>query len=576
MLTDNLGRLLGLEGCLSGNRPAGAQAPGGERGPCAALARDASRCRSSTARATFINSAVGEIQDQLRARLDARRRREARRAGAAARAARAPAGQAPRASRRRAGARRRAARLRRSSRATCSRSTSSTGSASTATPRLDDPDFVSTLVFDPSRGATTPKARFAYLFPSPRSAVIQVRLKPGLSDAERRARDRARARARWRCRSWRLHNAGGYTVTGVPVLAEDLADALAGSLLRLLVVGRGRHGARARARLPQPAAARCRSAVALGAVARHLRADGAGRRAADDGLDRRAAGAARAGRRLRDPVPGARARPAGAPPRGARAGRRSRTAALATAAGFLVLLLSPVPMVRGFGLLLVAGIGVALRRSRSRACTAALAARRAPRAGAARRAARSRAPQRGARGSCAAGSGAPARPAARRVRRPGRVLAAGARAGGRRLGRRHADRGRVRPARARAAGPAGRARPRHAAARDRRGRRGRRRRRGPRRHRPGGRGLDAPLPAARAARQRATRPSNGCGRAPLCPALSLPDLFRGDAARHAARASTRCWPPCRPTSRRRSSRATGARRTWPSACGSRRSTSSRR
>ena len=32
-------------------------------------------------------------------------------------------------------------------------------------PRLDDPDFVSTLVFDPGRGATTPKARFAYLFP---------------------------------------------------------------------------------------------------------------------------------------------------------------------------------------------------------------------------------------------------------------------------------------------------------------------------------------------------------------------------------------------------------------------------
>src|SRR5262249_46787390 len=35
------------------------------------------------------------------------------------------------------------------------------------------------------------------------------------------------------------------------------------------------------------------------------------------------------------------------------------TAALATGTGFLVLLLSPVPMVRGFGLLLVAGIAVA-------------------------------------------------------------------------------------------------------------------------------------------------------------------------------------------------------------------------
>ena len=40
------------------------------------------------------------------------------------------------------------------------------------------------------------------------------------------------------------------------------------------------------------------------------------------------------------------------------------TAALATATGFLVLLLSPVPMVRGFGLLLVAGIAVALACAR--------------------------------------------------------------------------------------------------------------------------------------------------------------------------------------------------------------------
>ena len=35
---------------------------------------------------------------------------------------------------------------------------------------------------------------------------------------------------------WRLRNADGYTVTGVPVLAEDLADALAGATLRLLLI----------------------------------------------------------------------------------------------------------------------------------------------------------------------------------------------------------------------------------------------------------------------------------------------------------------------------------------------------
>ena len=78
-----------------------------------------------------------------------------------------------------AGARRPSSSSTRSSCATCSRSTCKYGLGVDETPRLDDPDFVSTLVFDPARGATTPKARFAYLFPSPESAAIQVRLEAG-------------------------------------------------------------------------------------------------------------------------------------------------------------------------------------------------------------------------------------------------------------------------------------------------------------------------------------------------------------------------------------------------------------
>ena len=38
LLTSNLGRLIGLEGCLSGNKPAGQQAPGGASSPCGKLA----------------------------------------------------------------------------------------------------------------------------------------------------------------------------------------------------------------------------------------------------------------------------------------------------------------------------------------------------------------------------------------------------------------------------------------------------------------------------------------------------------------------------------------------------------
>ena len=41
----------------------------------------------------------------------------------------------------------------------------------TGAPRLNDPDFVYQLVFDPARGARVPKARFAYLFPSADSAL---------------------------------------------------------------------------------------------------------------------------------------------------------------------------------------------------------------------------------------------------------------------------------------------------------------------------------------------------------------------------------------------------------------------
>ena len=215
------------------------------------------------------------------------------------------------------------------------------------TPRLDDPDFVSTLVFDPSRGATTPKARFAYLFPSPESAVIQVRLKPGLSDAER---DRATALVRRAVAmpDWRLRNARGYTVTGVPVLAEDLADALAGSVLRLLVVAVAVMALvlalvfRRRLRLLPLAVALGAVAVTFGLMA----LAGAPLTMASIavlpvllglGVDYAIQVQARAA-----------------------ALATIATAALATAAGFLVLALSPVPMVRGFGLQLVVGIGVAL------------------------------------------------------------------------------------------------------------------------------------------------------------------------------------------------------------------------
>jgi len=357
VLTENLGRLLGLEGCLSGNRPKGGAAPGGERGPCAELART-KPVQVVYGPGTFINSAVGEIQDQLTRQLNVK-------GGEAEKAARAARQIARRQGKPKAEQERLASSAKQLVYAEFVRDLLALnlkyGLGVDETPRLDDPDFVATLVFDPSRGATTPKARFAYLFPSSESAAIQVRLKPGLSDAQRE-RATALVRAAVRMPDFKLRNADGYTVTGVPVLAEDLSDALAGSIARLLLVALVVMAAvlalvfRRRLRLVP-------LAVALGAVALTFGAMalvGAPLTMASIavlpvllglGVDY----AIQYQARISDP-PTAR----GAV-RAARAAVPTiATAALATAAGFLVLLLSPVPMVRGFGVLLVLGVGMAL------------------------------------------------------------------------------------------------------------------------------------------------------------------------------------------------------------------------
>src|SRR4051812_472868 len=58
VLTANLNRLIGLEGCLSGNTPKGATPGGGPRSPCARLTRT-KPVQVVYGPGTFINSAVG-------------------------------------------------------------------------------------------------------------------------------------------------------------------------------------------------------------------------------------------------------------------------------------------------------------------------------------------------------------------------------------------------------------------------------------------------------------------------------------------------------------------------------------
>ena len=221
----------------------------------------------------------------------------------------------------------------------------------TGAPKLNDPDFVYQLVFDPARGARVPKARFAYLFPSADSALISVRLKAGLSDDER-ARAVALVRAAVAMDEWRLDGGGRYVVTGVPVLAGDITDVLAASTLRLLLVAVAVMALvlallfRARPRLLPLGLALCAAAIVFGGLA----ALGLPLTMASIAVLPVLMGLAV------DYCVQFQARAASV--------ASLATAALATCAGFAVLLLSPVPMVRGFGVLLVVGVA---RGARDRA-----------------------------------------------------------------------------------------------------------------------------------------------------------------------------------------------------------------
>ncbi len=422
ILTSNLGRLIGLEGCLSGNKPEGGEAPGGRGGPCDRLA-ETKPVQVVYGPGTFINAAAGEINDQIQAQMRTKAAEAERAARAARRVARAQ-GKGVAEQKQLADSARQLvyAQFVRDLLQVNLRY----GLTLSRLPSVDDPEFVSALVFDASRGATTPKARFAYLFPSAESALIQVRLKPDLSDEARKEAVEL-VRQAVAMPLWKLDGDAGYTVTGAPVVAEDLTDALAGSTVRLLLVGLVLMAVvlalvfRNRPRLLP-------LAVALGAVGITFGA------MALLGLPLTMASIAVLPVLLGLGVDyaiqyQARVREEGSAERAARVAVPTiATAALATGVGFLVLLLSPVPMVRGFGALLVVGIAIAFALALT-AGTAALSLR--PRDGGLARSLRGAGDlvEGAARslGRPFSGPGSRVGEAAVRgaLRRPGRVLAVG-------------------------------------------------------------------------------------------------------------------------------------------------------
>ena len=242
----------------------------------------------------------------------------------------------------------------------------------TALPSIDSPQFIPQIVFDQTRGVNQPKARFAYLFPTANDALIQIRLKSSLSDSQQ-AQAISWIRQAIKMPMFRSAYGGTYTVTGVPVVTNDLASTISGSISRLLIAVLLVMAVtllivfRNRPRLLPLAIALAAAGITFGllavlgasltlasiavlpilvglavdygiqfqARAQEARADADGDGDGDLSAERAVTQAV------------------------GRAAPTIATAALATATGFLVLLLSPVPMVQGFGLLLVAGIAVA-------------------------------------------------------------------------------------------------------------------------------------------------------------------------------------------------------------------------
>ncbi|HLI60364.1 MAG TPA: MMPL family transporter [Solirubrobacteraceae bacterium] len=348
-----------LEACLAGQSvsrsatlqadvpaPAGSHAPyGGPSSPCGALMRH-HPALVVYGPGTFLNRAVAAINGSLRGALAGVRAAGDRAAATAERLARARGlgRQAVLADGAAAREAEEIAQLQALERA-------AGGTGLDALPSITNEAFIRRVVFGP-RGAT-PRSRVRYLFPGADAALIQVRLRASLSAAEQ-----TRA-IRWireavRMPRFRLPAGGSYVVSGVPVVVADLAGQITGAIGVLLIVAVGVMALVLTLLFGRPprllplAVALAATGITFGALALL----GVALTLASVAVLPVLLGlAVDYGVQLQSRADQDGVRPA-LP--------AIATAALATAAGVAVLELSPVPMVRGFGIVLVAGIAVAL------------------------------------------------------------------------------------------------------------------------------------------------------------------------------------------------------------------------
>ncbi|MEA2428771.1 MAG: uncharacterized protein QOF37_2399, partial [Thermoleophilaceae bacterium] len=365
LVPENMRSLIALEGCLAARIPPGAQARAAFNAlprPCHDLEK-LHAVQSVYGPGTFVNTSANEIADGFQTQQAA----ATSRGQAAAKAARQLA-------LKRGYSKKRADKLASDAMNLAQLAFQrevlllATRYGISSIPSAGNQAFVSQLVFDPARGVNQPKARFAYLFPSSGAAVIHIRLKPDLSDQQR---DRALSGIRAAVADKLFHMRDGqhYVVTGVPAFAQGAASAAQSSIYVLLAAAVLVMAAtlmlvfrtRPRVRLLPLGLALAAAAMTYGALALlgeqltiasvaalpvliglavdyaiqlHARFD----ESRGEGLAPREAARAAARR--------------GAP--------TIAGAALATAAGFVVLLLAPVAVVHGFAVVVIAGIALAL------------------------------------------------------------------------------------------------------------------------------------------------------------------------------------------------------------------------
>ncbi|HTA97207.1 MAG TPA: MMPL family transporter [Solirubrobacteraceae bacterium] len=361
VLSSDIDRLVGLEGCMSPSLPVAALSQeGGVNGPCGQLMRSKA-VKVVFGPGTFLNEAAVWVDEALVSR-SAQAEAQAKQAQSAVYRKALASGLGVQE------ARTLGLEARKATMAGFAAEVSalSIRYGLSSAPTLDDHEFVSKVVFDPTKPSGTPNQRFAYLFPSREAALVSIRLKAGLSEAQR-SHAIGLIRRAVAMSQWHLQNGETYLVTGEPVIVSDVTSSISHSIELLLIAVLLVMGLvlslifKGRPRLLPLAIALLATALTFGALAlsgasltmasvavlpvlvglsvdyaiqfqsrvEEARADGAGdtleaiRRAALHGVPTIA------------------------------------TAVLASIGGLLVLMLSPVPMVRGFGLLLVLGVAIA-------------------------------------------------------------------------------------------------------------------------------------------------------------------------------------------------------------------------